>query len=351
MKVLRKGILLPLCIAMFSATLSTQAYASEPLGGVTLLSKNNMPCGFLPPAEGSGQTYNYATNSPSYECYPNTVRSVRFDRLPSAMEVIFSSRPDCNTTAAGENDYWLKFKTTATNTGSPRIYSLEELQTYSKGQTIFRGLKLVDKKAVSGDTMRDATTCVKFVASADIDTPSPMASLKLKPGGTLGEKKESEDIERVCPDASMIYERKHRGDENGKTSYNCRTAEGYVIEDRKWSVTFRESGLDPDEESAMPSGNDKRYIYFTCPINTVMTGRHHKDDENGNTRYQCASLVDSTNKRSVLVEPTQWSPEHSESSGTDETCAENEVMIGRAHKNDENGETRYLCATLRPTAQ
>ncbi len=101
------------------------------------------------------------------------------------MEIIFSSRPDCNTEAAEDNEYWLKFKTIATNTGSPNIYSFEELQSYSKGQTIFRGLKLVDKKTVNGETMRDATSCVKFIASPDIDTPKPLDALTLIDGDQL----------------------------------------------------------------------------------------------------------------------------------------------------------------------
>lgn len=351
MELSRRNILIPITLAMLSATLNIQAFANEPLGGVTLLSKDNAPCGFPPPAEGSGQTYNYATNSPSYDCYPATVRSVRFDRLPSAMEVIFSSRPDCNTEAAENNEYWIKFKTTATNTGSPKIYSLEELQTYSKGQTVFRGLKLLDKKAVSGETMRDATTCVKFIASGNIDTPEPLDSLSLEDTVGLPDVDERKDIERVCLGTSMIFHRQHKGKENKETSYGCRVARNYEIRDRKWSVSFRESGLDPEVASVIPSANNKRYIYFTCPINTVMTGRHHKGDENGETRYQCASLVDPTNNRIVLVEPTQWSPEHKEISGTYETCPANEVMVGRAHKNDEEGPTRYLCAKLRPAAQ
>ncbi|MFK5665660.1 hypothetical protein ACI2OW_07100 [Pseudomonas shirazica] len=351
MEISRRNILLPATIFLLSATMNLQALADEPLGGVTLLSKNNAPCGFSPPAEGSGLTINYATNSPSYECYPETARSVKFDRLPSAMEIIFSSRPDCNTEAAEDNEYWLKFKTIATNTGSPNIYSFEELQTYSKGQTIFRGLKLVDKKTVGGETMRDATSCVKFIASPDIETPEPMDSLTLKEGELLPPVEEHESGERICPGSSMIYHRLHVGDEKKPTSYRCRLAEGYEIKERKWSVAFRESGLDPEDTSASQFANNKRYIYFTCPINTVMTGRYHKGDENKDTKYQCAALFNSTTGRRVLVEPTKWSPEHSEESGTPETCPANEVMIGRAHKNDENGETRFFCATLRPAAQ
>lgn len=351
MEISRRNILLPATIFLLSATMNLQALANEPLGGVTLISKNNAPCGFSPPAEGSGLTINYATNSPSYECYPETTRSVRFDRLPSAMEIIFSSRPDCNTEAAEDNEYWLKFKTIATNTGSPNIYSFEELQSYSKGQTIFRGLKLVDKKTVNGETMRDATSCVKFIASPDIDTPKPLDALTLIDGDQLPPVNEHESGERICPGSSMIFQRDHSGDEEEPTRYDCRLAVGYEIKNRKWSIAFRESGLDPEDTSASQFANNKRYIYFTCPINTVMTGRYHKGDENGDTKYQCGELVSSIDGRKVLVEPTKWSPEHAEDSSTQETCPAHEVMIGRAHKNDENGETRFFCATLRPAAQ
>lgn len=339
MEMSRTNILLPMTIAMLSATLSIQAFASDPIGGVTLLSKDNAPCGFTPPAEGSGETFSYATNSPAYDCYPSKIRSVRFDRLPSAMEIIVSSQRTCNTSTAKEDEYWIKFKTTATNTGSPNIYSFEELQTYAKGQTIFRGLKVVDKKTVSGEKMRDATVCVKLIASGDIDTPAPKNLLTLKDSEGLDWQKESESPNRECPGEGMISLRVHNnGDENKATRYECRVADGYQIKDRKWSVPFGEYGREDD------------YIYFTCPTNTVMTGRWHTGDEEGYTRYQCASLVNSSGQ-AVQVEPLDWSEGHKESGGHSEACGTNQIMIGRAHEGDENGQTRYLCANLRPAAQ
>lgn len=267
------------------------------------------------------------------------------------MEIIFSSRFDCITDSAKENEYWIKFKTIATSTGSPNIYSFEELQNYTIGQTIFRGLKLVDKKTAPGDKMREATTCVKFIASGTIDTPEPTKPLALKNTEGTITVKESDGKEAVCPGSSMIYYRKHEGDENKDTAYKCRIAENYKISDRKWSDALRESGRDPEKTSATPSTNNKRYIFYTCPTNTVMTGRHHDGDENGDTKYQCGSLVDPNTNLPVLVQPSVWSSEQKESSSTAEECPTDQVMIGRAHKNDENGETRYVCATLIPAAQ
>lgn len=351
MKLSRRTILQPITFALLSATLNMQAFASSPIGGVTLLNKDNVPCSFPPPAEGSGETSLNSTFDPNQACYLSGTRNVRFDRLPSAMEIIFSSRFDCKTDLAKEDEYWIKFKTIATNTGSPNIYSFEELQNYPTGQTLFRGLKLVDKKAALGEKMRDATTCVKFIASGTVNTPEPTKSLTLKDTKDTITVKENDDKEAFCPGSSMIYYRKHEGDENENTTYKCRTAENYAISNRTWSEWIRESGRDPEKTSATPSANDKRYIFYTCPTNTVMTGRHHDGDENGDTRYQCASLVDSKTNLPVLVEPSVWSSEQKESSSTAEECPTDQVMIGRAHKNDENGETRYVCATLIPTAQ
>lgn len=55
MKLSRRNILQPITFALLSATLNMQAFASDPIGGVTLLNDDNVPCSFPPPAEGSGK--------------------------------------------------------------------------------------------------------------------------------------------------------------------------------------------------------------------------------------------------------------------------------------------------------
>jgi len=91
---------------------------------------------------------------------------------------------------------------------------------------------------------------------------------------------------------------------------------------------------------------------FQCPTNTVMTGRWHSGDENGQTKYQYASLqaVDNTGQSveaTITVEDGVWSNWFKESSGGGFTASAGRVIIGRQHNGDENGDTRYLTAVVK----
>ena len=126
--------------------------------------------------------------------------------------------------------------------------------------------------------------------------------------------------------------RHHKGSEISSTRYECATANQsgaiVVIQNKVWSDTLRESDG----------------IYYVCPINTIMTGREHEGDENGNTKYECATATNAD--RELSVAPHNWSTPISESVNYEFKCADNQFLIGRWHNNDENGNTRYRCATL-----
>jgi len=90
---------------------------------------------------------------------------------------------------------------------------------------------------------------------------------------------------------------------------------------------------------------------YLCPTGSVMTGRWHSGDENGNTKYQYATLkaVDETGQQqNVTIEVTdiQWSDEIQESSGTLFQAPADRVIVGRQHTGDENGMTRYATAVV-----
>lgn len=287
---------LALCIALAASFMSAQAQS----GNLTLLNKNNGNCGFPTPEAGSGLTYHYAVDSPSYSCYPEGVRQIRFSNLPSAMDILLTSNRDCRPESAKQDEYWVRLRTIATNTGDERIYSFEELQAFTKNKTIFRGLKVIDKKAVAADTMRDATTCIRISASADIDTPAQLDTLSISSHQDTSKASEQNGPnERACPSNHFMTARYHSGDETADTYYTCGTVSGYTTRSPQWSPEFRESGLDKIEGTHV-TANDKRYIYFTCPINTVMTARWHDGDENGKTKYQCATLISPGGKRCSL---------------------------------------------------
>lgn len=83
--------------------------------------------------------------------------------------------------------------------------------------------------------------------------------------------------------------------------------------------------------------------WFACPADQVMTGRKHSGDENGYTTYYCSRIL--INGEQATVEPRSWVSAGKESSSLFET-GENEIIIGRQHKGDENGYTNYQYGAL-----
>ncbi|WP_395847876.1 hypothetical protein [Cystobacter fuscus] len=86
---------------------------------------------------------------------------------------------------------------------------------------------------------------------------------------------------------------------------------------------------------------------FIAPANTVLTGRWHGGDENGQTVYQYATLqaVNEYNQPvpgTIAVQTLEWSNWIKESSGIWFDAPQGTVLIGRQHSGDENGNTRYL---------
>ncbi len=103
------------------------------------------------------------------------------------------------------------------------------------------------------------------------------------------------------------------------------------------------------KESGVKKG-DKGPNTFTCPRDTVMTGGRHKGDENEETWYECAALtLDSgdASTASITVEDYAWSDEIEESQGKPFIAPHGRVLVGREHRGDENGKTRYQTAIVK----
>lgn len=91
--------------------------------------------------------------------------------------------------------------------------------------------------------------------------------------------------------------------------------------------------------------------HYLCSLNRILTGRCHSGDENGKTWFEDAGLeaVDELGNRvsgeiSVTsVELSEWSKE---SSGQGFDALNNRVLVGREHRGDENGKTRYATAIV-----
>ncbi|MER5647652.1 hypothetical protein [Streptosporangium sp. NPDC002524] len=84
-------------------------------------------------------------------------------------------------------------------------------------------------------------------------------------------------------------------------------------------------------------------IQFTCPPNQVLTGRSHYGDENKPTTYHCSRIL--INGEQVQVHAGDWTSPQRESR-SDYSAPDNQVVVGRWHHDDENGDTRYRSAAL-----
>ncbi|WP_166367078.1 hypothetical protein [Pseudomonas akapageensis] len=122
------------------------------------------------------------------------------------------------------------------------------------------------------------------------------------------------------------------------TSHLCATLEQNGV---RPLILVERSTLGPVKEST--SGEQK------CRNNSVMTGRSHEGDENGDTEYTCAKVKDKWGDYLQVIE-VAWgynaAEGGSDKKGHEYVCPDNQVMIGRYHEGDEHGETRYLCGTL-----
>ena len=139
----------------------------------------------------------------------------------------------------------------------------------------------------------------------------------------------------TCPENQFIVAREHKGDENGDTRYKCGTAkqngEVIITKDSVWSANIKES-------------DGTAYNCASKTPQQAITGRQHSGDENGNTKYQCSTPIDAWGKPMNIISG-EWSTPEKES-GLSYACVNNTVMIGRKHSGDENGNTSYLCGQL-----
>ena len=91
---------------------------------------------------------------------------------------------------------------------------------------------------------------------------------------------------------------------------------------------------------------------FMCPSGTIMTGRAHTGDENGNTQYEYSTLKAINSKGEVIIgsitiEDIEWDTEFNESSGMGYDAPINRIVVGRQHLGDENGKTKYATAVIK----
>lgn len=140
----------------------------------------------------------------------------------------------------------------------------------------------------------------------------------------------------------------HKGDENGQTYYV--SAKLVIDSDLKEPA--------PEGTRIVPYIRTNSQVYkesnsdFICPTNTVLTGRTHSGDENGNTIYQYATLKAINAKGEMIignitVEDIRWEVADKESSGIGFTAEVNRVIVGRRHYGDENASSQYATGIVK----
>ena len=169
----------------------------------------------------------------------------------------------------------------------------------------------------------------------------------------------------TCPANTVVISRYHLGDENKNSQLRCGTFAAYysengnnrpcrgeqvrgitiTVEDRYWMDWKKQSckkGKGCDGQN--PKG------YYKAPDGYVFTGREHRDDENGDTRWEVGRVYVSNGKTKKPV--TMYSPANSEEYG--EHKGENDygwsgkngayIMTGYYHTGDEEGSSWYTSA-------
>ncbi|MEH6354297.1 hypothetical protein [Pseudomonas sp. 3JA] len=316
---------------LFGLTLFPVAMAtSEPpaTGAIIILrDKNDATCSLEIPAEGSGLTYRYELEAFGTKCKGFVARTIEFVELPSALKIFLSDDDWCSESSS-DQDFWIKLRTTKKST-TVGITKITTLFDYNRNVIIGPGLLLENKyQKVDGEVL-DKLSCIKIVASRAFNVPLPPAATE-RDRSWSGSHPE-DDVNLTCYSNQIMTGRKHMGDEQGYTYHECATAvqsgASVVIQTITKSTGIKESAG----------------IYFVCPNNRVMIGREHIGDENADTYYGCAPATNAG--RNLTVTPHGWSDSMKEAN-SEFRCPTNQFLIGRWHQGDENGNTRYRCATL-----
>ncbi|MFS0827927.1 hypothetical protein [Pseudomonas phoenicis] len=337
---------------------------------------SNVSCIIDVPAAGAGRSIDVHLNNPGSPCYEIRVSSIAMSNMPPATQVLLTDDYLCQTTLGNSFDvrrdpesnknFWVKLRTGAAGSTleeeSISSLTFKGFATNRSPSTgaVSQGVQVEDFKLNgTSERMTYTLSCVRITSSTNKNTKRG-EFLSVPTAAWSDAVKESESEDWTCPGNGVVTARKHSGDEQGDTAYGCASIAGVTPSGATWSAAFPECGINLDADYDENSGRFKTcaekkydndnagYLYFTCPANQVMLGRSHEGDENGDTKYRCGALYQGTpedNKR-VSVWPGTWSPAIRESD-SEHSCPTDEVMVGRAHKGDENNDTRYLCAKLR----
>ncbi|MBO3749884.1 hypothetical protein J5X84_27710 [Streptosporangiaceae bacterium NEAU-GS5] len=136
-----------------------------------------------------------------------------------------------------------------------------------------------------------------------------------------------------CPANEVMYTRWHSGDENGNTTYICARVfidnERVLVSTATYAVTVKES--------------KSWYVTPAFPDQAIV-GRWHQGDENGNTTYISARMT--WRGQEVRLIDRYWTGFGPERYLLGRRPTDHEIMTGREHRGDENGQTATQYATI-----
>lgn len=333
-------------------------------------------CQLSIPGAGTGRTIRYQINSPTSPCYELRVDTIEIEKAPSATSILLTDDYHCSTQLGTEHharrdpesnqNFFIELKTTLV--GSRLVSeSLSGLMAY-KGKFVTnmdnmnnrsKGFKVERASATANDRITHNLSCVQVTVSAGPSTPETVNIEFTTPSDWISAGKESKSKYFNCPAGTVMVGRKHEGDENQQTYYKCANLDSNIVqEESAWSVKFPECGyrLKDDDDDDFTTCTDalnydkkkQEYIYASCNPDEVMVGRFHEGDENQLSQVQCSKLYQGSQKpeNRLQVIPSSWQGPVEEHV-SEYTCPANQVLIGRAHRSDEQGYTKWRCASLK----
>ncbi len=313
---------------------SATAAAPAAAGTLVLYTENNNACSLPIPEAGSGRTvqYEFAADESPCRTLNGKVRSLVIGEMPSAVRILMTDDGTCRTKDENGNnvgDFWIEVRTTAQGASTEQT-QLTAFPAYRPRQIIARGLQLVDSyvRHDNASTL-DRMSCVRIsVSAATLTDPAPAVTLMRS---NWQEIPSEEDSLFKCANGQAMSARAHFGDETKLTQYRC-------------STPMQAGEAVQVGEPRKSQSQEEHKSYFVCPLDTVITGREHEKKEEGRTWHFCAPLTDYQGKPLQVV-PQPWSSRMKESDHTFE-CPGQQVLIGRRHEGDENGDTWYRCGQL-----
>lgn len=114
-----------------------------------------LPCSFSIPTGPVGERRYFplewragedSENEPWSPCHGNTAESIELEKLPSAAQILLTDDVGCSRRNDGDrirNKFWIELRTTSKSVTISAL-KLDEILTYSKGDIVSPGLRLID---------------------------------------------------------------------------------------------------------------------------------------------------------------------------------------------------------------